>query len=103
MALDQEKFRADLKKLKDTELRLRASRGGERPAETERDRADKSKALAYSLLGLEFAGIFTAATFGSHMADKKLGTSPWLTLAGIALGFGLALYRLIFVAKKLGG
>jgi len=96
---DQE-LRANIAKLKDAEARLRAGL----PSKTEdnqRERAEKSKAMAYSLLGLEFAGIFAGATFGAYELDKYMHTSPWLTLVGISLGFGIALYRLIFVAQKL--
>lgn len=98
--MDNKNLRADLARLKAEETRLRA---GQRTLDDDKatDRADKSKAMAYSLLGFEFAGIFAGATFGAHYLDKHLGTSPWLTLVGITAGFALALYRLIFVARSL--
>lgn len=98
--MDEQKFRDDFAKLKADEKKIRAGRpdpndslANEAPA--------KSRAMAYSLLGFEFAAIFFGFVWASSKADKYLGTGPWLTLVGISSGFSLALYRLIFVARKL--
>ncbi|MBS0617827.1 MAG: AtpZ/AtpI family protein [Spirochaetes bacterium] len=58
--------------------------------------------MRYTMLGAEFAAIFFAFIYGGHALDARLGSKPWLLLVGIFLGFGIALYRLIFVARKLG-
>jgi F0F1-type ATP synthase assembly protein I len=42
----------------------------------------------YGTVGLELALSILVGLFGGQWLDKKLGTSPWLTLLG--LGFGIA-------------
>lgn len=97
--MDEQKFRDDLAKLKKEETRLNAGRKNDNN-ETD-EPADRSRAMRYTWLGAEFAAIFIGFTYGGITLDKKLGSHPWLTLIGVTLGFSIALYRLIFVAKKL--
>jgi ATP synthase protein I len=47
-------------------------------------------------LGLEVALSIAVGLFGGAWLDEKLGTSPWLTVVGLAYGLaaaGRALYR----------
>lgn len=97
--MDEQKFKDDFAKLKAEEQRLNSGR--KELHEDSSDPGDRSRAMRYATLGLEFAIIFAGSVVGSNQLDKYLGTSPWLTLVGITLGFSLALYRLIFVARSL--
>lgn len=99
MVVDDQKFRDDLAKLKKEEARLNAGRKNNQDESNEP--ADRSRAMRYTWLGAEFAAIFVGFTYGGITLDKKLGSHPWLTLIGVTFGFSIALYRLIFVAKKL--
>lgn len=98
--MDEEHFRAELNNLKSKESQLRKSISGTK--DNDATSSPPSPALRYTWLGAEFAAIFIGFVWGGYTLDQRLGTKPWLLLAGIGLGFGLALYRLIFVAKKLG-
>lgn len=100
--MENERLKAELKDLKDREIVLRKSILGDKPA-SETDRSTPSPALRYTWLGAEFAAIFIGFTYAGYHLDQRLQTKPWLLLIGIAAGFGLALYRLIFVARRLGG
>ncbi len=48
--------------------------------------------LVISTLGLEFAAAEILGGAVGFWLDKKYHTSPWLLLAGVALGFMLGLY-----------
>ena len=52
-------------------------------------------------LGLEF--IVAVAVVGGigWWADKRLGTLPWLTLVGVAIGFAIGLWTVVKAAMKL--
>jgi len=67
--------------------------------ETEAERASAMRVLG-SLGSAGFAAGITLAIFllGGYWLDKLLGTSPWLTLAGILLGLGGSFYMLIRTA-----
>jgi len=99
--MDDEKLRRELADLKQKELRVRKSVGSDPKDDTE-EQSGRSRAMRYTWLGAEFAAIFFAFVYGGNFLDNRLGTKPWLVLVGIMMGFSLALYRLIFVAKKLG-
>lgn len=98
--MDEDKLRRELADLKQKETQLQKSVRRDDPA-SEAERSSSSRAMRYTWLGAEFAAIFFAFVYGGHFLDQRLGTKPWLILLGIAAGFGLALYRLIFVARRL--
>jgi F0F1-type ATP synthase assembly protein I len=98
--MDDQHFRKELAELKKRELELERSvktenQGNGEPQST-------SRVMRYAGLGLEFAAVFFGFVWAGRYLDERLGSKPWLVLLGICLGFGIALYRLIFVAKKLG-
>ena len=99
--MDDKKFRVQLDELRLQERKVRQAIGQEKNEDSS-GQSSPSPALRYTWLGAEFAAIFIGFVWGGYTLDQRLGTKPWLLLAGIGLGFGLALYRLIFVAKKLG-
>lgn len=98
--MDDKKFRDDLAALKEQEKAVRKSvhPHGEPNAD---ETSAPSPALRYTWLGLEFAAIFFGFVWGGFKLDQIWGTKPWLVLVGIAAGFSIALYRLIFVARRL--
>lgn len=63
--------------------------------------------LGYAQIGLELAGAVLLGFFGGYWLDRKLGTLPWLTLAGavagIAGGFFLVARELFNVKDAPGG
>lgn len=98
--MDEKSLRSELNDLKQKEAKLRAGLAGKN-AQAEQEKAS-SPALRYTWLGAEFAAIFIGSTYAGYHLDQRMQTKPWLLLLGIAAGFGLALYRLIFVARRLG-
>lgn len=98
--MNEQDLRNRLKRLEANEAEIR--RELSRTSNQARNDTPPSPALRYTWLGAEFAAIFIGFIWGGYTLDQRLGTKPWLLLAGIGFGFGLALYRLIFVAKKLG-
>lgn len=99
--MDNERLKAELKDLKARETLLRKSALRKNDDENNDQSASNSRAMRYTWLGAEFAAIFFAFVYGGNLLDQRLGTKPWLVLLGICLGFGIALYRLIFVARRL--
>lgn len=100
--MDEQRLKTELEKLKAREAEVVSAISSIGKKNDQTDRLPPSPALRYTWLGAEFAAIFIGFVWGGYTLDQRLGTKPWLLLAGIGLGFGLALYRLIFVAKKLG-
>ncbi len=98
--MNEEDLHRNLANLKAKEKIVRDSFAKQRP-EPEKNESP-SPALRYTWLGAEFAAIFFGFVYGGHFLDQRFGTKPWLILLGICAGFGLALYRLIFVARRLG-
>ena len=49
----------------------------------------------YGAAGVQLAASVVAGAFAGDFLDGKLGTSPWLTVAGIALGFTGGLMNLL--------
>jgi ATP synthase protein I len=43
-------------------------------------------------IGVQFALVLIAFLFGGRWLDAKLGTEPWLLMAGVFVGFGLSVY-----------
>lgn len=62
---------------------------------------ERGKSMKYTFLGVEFIAVFLVFLFAGKYADEKLGTSPWLFLAGCLLGFALSFYRLIKSANAI--
>ncbi len=48
--------------------------------------ASRSRSLGYAGVGIQFAGTFLVMGFFGWWLDGKLGTEPWLMIAGILLG-----------------
>ncbi len=59
----------------------------------EKDRGPTSMST-YAGLGLQFAAAILIFLFLGQWADRKLGTSPWLLIAGVFLGAGGAFYSI---------
>lgn len=97
--MNSDELRRKLAELKQKEQLLEKSIGVK--PENDLGASAPSPALRYTWLGAEFAAIFIGFVYGGYTLDQRLGTKPWLILIGIAAGFGLALYRLIFVAQRL--
>jgi F0F1-type ATP synthase assembly protein I len=52
-----------------------------------------------SAIGIEFAAAVIVCLLIGYWADGKLGTSPWLAVAGIILGSGIG-FRAVYGAAK---
>ena len=46
-------------------------------------------------LGIEFAAAIAVFGLGGHLLDGRLGTHPWLLVAGIFFGGTVGFYRLV--------
>lgn len=64
------------------------------PTEEQRSRDASAYAMAFGL-GAELLGALAVCGVPGWLLDKKLGTSPWLTLVGALLGIALGLFQLI--------
>jgi ATP synthase protein I len=54
-------------------------------------------------IGLQFGIVLVAFLFAGKWLDEKLGTEPWLLMAGVFLGFGLSvfwMYRRLMLGDK---
>ena len=51
----------------------------------------------YSVAGIQLAVAVVAGLFLGNYIDKKAGTSPWLTMIGLVLGFAGGLYNLVSI------
>ncbi len=49
----------------------------------------------YGSIGIEFAAAIVLCVLLGWWLDNRWHTAPWLTLAGLALGFSAGLYRMI--------
>lgn len=63
-----------------------------------RQRPD-SDLFRYSSMGVEFIAAVGLCVAAGWWLDRRLGTSPWFMLGGLALGFAAGLYRLIGVVR----
>ena len=54
-----------------------------------------------STLGLEFAVAVALGVGGGYWADLKWGFTPWGTVVGVFVGFGLGMYIVVKEAKRL--
>jgi ATP synthase protein I len=67
--------------------------------ERDEDQARKS-GLAYAAAFTLFASVASLFALG-WLADRWLGTSPWLMVLGIVLGAGVGFYEFIRLTSKL--
>lgn len=54
-------------------------------------------------IGLQFALVLVAFLFAGKWLDDRLGTEPWLLMAGVFVGFALSvfwMYRRLVVGDK---
>ncbi|HWK90017.1 MAG TPA: AtpZ/AtpI family protein [Longimicrobium sp.] len=54
-------------------------------------------------IGIQFGVVLVAFLFAGNWLDRRLGTQPWLLLAGVFLGFGLSvlwMYRRLVVRDR---
>ncbi len=49
-------------------------------------------------IGIQFVAVLLAFLFAGKWLDERLGTSPWLLMIGVFLGFGLSL---LYIYRKL--
>lgn len=57
----------------------------------------------YSAVGIEMAVAITLPMLAGVWADKHWGTSPWLLVAGLVVGFGAAarsVWRVVKLARR---
>ncbi|HRP69376.1 MAG TPA: AtpZ/AtpI family protein [Turneriella sp.] len=97
--MDQKQLKEELAALKAQEKKVRAAVGKEKNPAEEAIRSPNG--IRYTWLGLEFATTFLVFVWGGSWLDGKWGVSPWLTLGGLLVGFSIAIYRLITVARTL--
>ena len=57
--------------------------------------------VVITTLGLEFAVAVGLCTAGGFLADKKLGSTPWLSIGGVFAGFALGMYMVVKEAKRM--
>ncbi|HEV2146958.1 MAG TPA: AtpZ/AtpI family protein [Longimicrobiaceae bacterium] len=70
------------------------------PRRDEKERPPIPGAAEYMGVGLQFALSILVFLYAGRWLDEKLGTSPWLLMLGVFVGFGAALYSIV---RKLGG
>jgi len=99
---EKENLRSTLKDLKQKEQAIRRSRKEQTMESDAPSDPNRSRAMGYSLLGLEFMLIFLGFVWAGQKLDEWLKSSPWLMLLCVLSGFSLALYRLILAARRLG-
>jgi F0F1-type ATP synthase assembly protein I len=54
-----------------------------------------------SAIGMEFAGAVIVCLLAGHWVDGKLGTGPWLAVAGIVLGSVVGFKAVYHTAKQM--
>ena len=62
---------------------------------------ERGNLLRYATAGIQFSAVFAFFAMGGMLLDFRLNTMPGYTLLGMAVGFGLGLYRLLRQAKEL--
>jgi F0F1-type ATP synthase assembly protein I len=79
-----------------------ADGGRPRPRAGGGDDGASSLAAWYRLAGIGFEFIVAVLLLGGvgWFLDGRLGTNPWLLLAGLGIGFALGLYLLVRAANK---
>lgn len=61
----------------------------------------KQDHVEITTLGLEFATAEGLGVWAGYWLDGKLGTSPWLLVAGALAGFALGFYIILRAAKNM--
>lgn len=51
--------------------------------------------MGLTTIGLEFVMVGCLPILGGYWCDERLGSGPWLTIAGVAVGLAAAMYNLI--------
>jgi ATP synthase protein I len=78
-------------------------RGATPPPDHPRQTPDKGiSAGEYAGLGIQFAASIVVFLYLGQWLDRKLGTAPWLLLAGVFLGAGgsfYSMYRRLMAAQ----
>ena len=75
-----------------------------RPKPTAADwRSGLMEASPYLGLGLQLAFAMVFFTGGGYLLDRWLGTLPWLTVVGAALGMVGVFYQIVRVSNELSG
>ena len=69
------------------------------PREDRQERAPIPGAAEYMGVGLQFVLSILVFLYAGRWLDEKLGTSPWLLMLGVFVGFAAALYSIV---RKLG-
>ena len=70
------------------------------PREEKPERAPIPGAAQYMGLGFQFILSILVFLYAGRWLDEKLGTTPWLLMLGVFVGFGLSLYAAL---RRLGG
>ena len=63
-------------------------------AKDKRSASDRSS-LRWMSFGVEFIGVLGIFTFAGYWADGKLGTQPWLMIAGLGIAFVGMMYLMV--------
>lgn len=58
------------------------------------------RAGPYLGIGATFAAALAIFTYGGYRADKRFGTSPWLTLAGALIGLTVGFYNFFVIVLR---
>jgi ATP synthase protein I len=58
---------------------------------------------ALATVGMTFVVATAGATLGGYFADRWLGTSPWLTLVGLAVGIAAGFRNFFRSIKQVEG
>jgi len=59
-----------------------------------------SQLYRYSGAGLKYSATIGVFAYAGYWADGELGTSPWLLIVGVFLGFGLGTYSLVLQLSR---
>lgn len=65
------------------------------PRQQKPDRAPIPGAAEFMGIGFQFVAAILIFLYAGRWLDGKLGTSPWLLILGVFVGFGAALYSMV--------
>ena len=78
--------------------------GGPEGAGQQNDRDERARILRragpYMGLGMTMAASVLVGVLGGRWLDNRLGTTPWLTVAGLLLGVGTGFYNMMVVLLR---